>query len=109
MMYETFCDKLQPYFGRENIQLHYMACDSFVLSIKTQNIFKDSENIEDLFDFSNRDEKHELISNKNKQVVGNFKKESPKNLCRDEFLALGIKAYSFKCNDENTGKLKGIS
>ena len=30
LMYETYYDKLQPYFGQENIQLHYMFKDSFV-------------------------------------------------------------------------------
>ena len=43
LMYETIYDKLQPYFGRKNLQLHYMDCDSFVLSIETQNIFIDFE------------------------------------------------------------------
>ena len=32
-MYETYYDKLQPYFGQENIQLHYMDTDSFILSV----------------------------------------------------------------------------
>ena len=27
-MFETYYDTLQPYFGQENIQLHYMDCDS---------------------------------------------------------------------------------
>ena len=56
MMYETSYDKLHPYFGREDLQLHYMACDSFVLSIKTQNIFKDLKIFGDLFGFKNLDE-----------------------------------------------------
>ena len=30
LMYETYYDKLQPYFGQENIQLHYMDTDSFL-------------------------------------------------------------------------------
>ena len=30
-MYESY-DKLQPYFGQENIQCHSMDTDSFVLS-----------------------------------------------------------------------------
>ena len=37
-MYETYYDILQPYFEKENIQLHYMDCDSFVLSLKTENV-----------------------------------------------------------------------
>ena len=30
-MYETYYDKIQPYFGMENIQLHYMDTDAFVI------------------------------------------------------------------------------
>ena len=57
-------DKLQPYFGQENIKLHYMDCDSFVLSVETQNIINDWKNLEDLFDFCNLNENHELFSRK---------------------------------------------
>ena len=46
-MYETYYDKLQSYFGQEIIQLHYMDCDSFVLSIETQNTINDLKNLED--------------------------------------------------------------
>ena len=45
-----------------------MDCDSFVLSIETQNTFIDWKNLEDLFDFSNLEENHELFSNKNKKI-----------------------------------------
>ena len=41
LMYETYYDKLQPYFGREIKHLHYMDCDSFVLNIGSQNIIND--------------------------------------------------------------------
>ena len=61
-MYGTFYDKLQPYFGQENLKLHYMDCDSFVLSIETQNIIDDLKNLKDFFDFSNLNENHELFS-----------------------------------------------
>ena len=40
-MYETCYDKLQPYFGQENIQIHYINNDAFVLSLNTQDIIKD--------------------------------------------------------------------
>ena len=40
-MYETCYDKLQPYFGQENIQLHYIDTDAFVLSMNANNIIKD--------------------------------------------------------------------
>ena len=34
-MYGTY-DKLQTYFGQENLHLHYMDTDSFVLSVNTK-------------------------------------------------------------------------
>ena len=79
------------------------------MSIKTQDIIKDLYNLKDLFDFSNLNKEHKLFSNKNKKVVGKFKIETPENIWIDEFVALRSKAYSFKCNNNNTNKLKGIS
>ena len=40
LMYETYYDKLQPYFGHENIQLCYMDTDSFVISINNKTFSK---------------------------------------------------------------------
>ena len=110
-MYETYYDTLQPYFGQENLQLHYIDTDGVILSMKTKDIIKDLKNLEDIFDFSNLDENHELFSNKNKKVIGKFKIETPKNIWIDEFVCLRSKAYSFKCNDntESKNKIKGIS
>ena len=111
-MYETYYDTLQPYFRQENLQLHYMDCDSFVLSIKSENIIKDLKNLEDIFDFSNIDENHELYSEMNKKVLGKFKMETPKNVFIDDFIALRSKMYAFKCKDkdkeEDKNKLKVI-
>ena len=72
-MYETYYDTLQPYFGQENIQLHYMDCDSFILSIKSENIISDLKHLGDIFDFSNIDEDHELFSEKKKKYWENLK------------------------------------
>ena len=108
-MYERYYDKLQPFFGQENIQLHYMDTDSFILSVNTKDIIKDSKNLEDIFDFSNLDENHELFSNKNKKVIGKFKNECPRNIWIDEFICLRSKMYAFKCGDDSKNKLKGIS
>ena len=110
-MYETSYDTLQPYFGQDNLQLHYVDTDSMFLSMKTKNIIKDLKTLEDIFDFSNLDKNHELYSDKNKKVIGKFKIETPKNNWRDESVCLRSKAYSFKCKnkDENKNKIKGIS
>ena len=110
-MYETYYDTLEPYFGQENLQLHYVDTDGMFLSMKTKNIIKDLKNLEDIFDFSNLDKNHELYSERNKKVMGKFKLETPKNIWIDEFVCLRSKAYSFKCkySKEDKNKIKGIS
>ena len=95
-MYEIYYDKLQPYFGKENIQLHYIDTDAFVLSVNTNDINKDLKNLEEIFDFINLDENHELFSNKNEKLIGFSKIETPKNLWIDEFVCLRIKKYALK-------------
>ena len=63
-MYVTYYDKLQPYFGEKKLQLHCLDTDSFVSSVNTKDIIKDLKNLEDIFDFSNLDENHEIFSYK---------------------------------------------
>ena len=103
-MYETFYDTLQPYFGRENLQIHSIDTHGRISSMNTKDIFNDLKNLEDIFDFSNLDKNHELYSNKNKKVIGVFKIETPKDIWIDEFVCLRSKASSFECNDINEKK-----
>ena len=109
LMYETYYDKLQPYFRQENTQLHYMDTDSFVLSVNTIDIIKYLKKLEDKFDFSNLDENHELFKNKNKKVIGKLEIETPKHFWIDEFICLRSKMYAFKCGGDSKNQLKGIS
>ena len=90
-MYETYYDELQPNFGQDNLQLHYVDTDGEMLSIKTEITNKDLKNLEDLLGFSNMDGKHELFSNKNKKILGKFKIETTKNIIIDGFVALRSK------------------
>ena len=53
LLYQTYYDKLPPYFGQKKLQLRYMDTDSFVLSVNTKDIIKDLKILEDIFDFSN--------------------------------------------------------
>ena len=108
-MYETYYDKIQPYFRQENIQLHFMYTDSFVLSVNTKDIIKDLKNLEDIFDFCNLDKNHELFSSKKKKVIGKFKFQTPKKIWIDEFVCLRSKMYAFKCGGDSNNKLKGKS
>ena len=57
IMYETYYDNLQAYFKQENILLHYMDTDGFVLSVNTKDIIKDIKNLGDFFNFSNLSKK----------------------------------------------------
>ena len=107
--YETYYDKLQPCFGQENVQFYYVDTDSFVLKINTKDIIKYLKNLDDIFDFFNLDENHELFSNKNKKINGKCKIETPKNNWILEFICLRSKTYSFRCNGAKTNKIKGIS
>ena len=104
--YETYYDTLQPYFGQEILQLHFIDTDGMILKMKKENINKDLKTLEDLFDFSNLDENHELFSKKNKKIIGKFKIEAPKNIWIDEFVCLRSKAHSFKCNDNTESESK---
>ena len=79
-MYETSYDELQPFFGQENLQLHFTDTDSFVRSISTKDIIKDLKDLEDLSDLSNLNENHELFSSKNENDIGKFKLEVPQLL-----------------------------
>ena len=85
-MYETYYDTLQPYFGQENLQLHYIDTDGMILSMQTEDIIKDLRNLEEIFHFSNLDKNHELYSERNKKVIGKFKIETPKNIWIDDFV-----------------------
>ena len=109
LMYETYYDKLQPYFGQENLRLHYMDTDSFVLSINAEDIIKDLKNLQSIFDFNNLDKNHELFGNKNKKMIDKFKIETLANSWIEEFVCLRSKMYAFKRGDDSKKKLKGVS
>ena len=76
-------DRLEPYFGEKNIKSQYIHTDAFVPSFISKDVVRDFQTLEELIDFSNLNENHELISNKNKKVIGKFKIETlKKNLDR---------------------------
>ena len=61
LKYETYYDKLQPFFGEKNLQLHYKDTDSFLLSVSTKDNIKDLKNLEVIFHFSNLNENQQSI------------------------------------------------
>ena len=72
-MYETYYDNLQPNYNQNKPQEQYMVCNSFLLSIGTQNDNIDLKNFEDFFGFSNINEEKELFSDENKKTIGKEK------------------------------------
>ena len=109
LIYGTYYDILQPYFGQEIIRLLYIHTNAFVLSLNTKDIIKELKNLEDIFDFSNLDKHHELFSNKKKKIMGKFKIETPKNFWIDEFVCLRSEMYGVKGGNDSKNELKGIS
>ena len=86
-----------------------MYTDSFILSVSAKDIIKDLEILEDIFDFSKLDENHELFSIKNTNVIGKFKKETPKYVILDKIVCLRSEMFSFKCGNDSKIKLKDVS
>ena len=80
-----------------------------MIGLNTKDKMKDLKKIENLFDFSDLRENHQLFSNKNEKVIGEFKTETPKNISLDEFNCLRNKMYAYKCGDINKNKVKGFS
>ena len=65
LMYESFYDKMQPYFGEDNLELHYLDTDSFIFSFKPiKSLIEDLKHFQKDFDFSDLDPSHELYSKK---------------------------------------------
>ena len=91
-MYETYYDNLQPCFGQENFQSHYVDTDGNVISTNTEDIIKDLKYLEVLFEFSSLNKKNELFSFQKEKVIGKFILETPKNNWIDKFICLRSKA-----------------
>ena len=48
-MYETYFDKLQPYFGQATLQIRYVDTDGMILKMKTENIIEDLKKLRRYF------------------------------------------------------------
>ena len=112
LMYETYYDKLQKYFGIDGVQIHYQDTDAFIMSLKSKDIINDLGELQrryDLFDFSNLDKNHKLFSIEHKKIPGHLKIETPKSLYIDKFVCLRSKCYAYITQlDGYNNKFKGI-
>ena len=95
LMYEWYYDKMQPYFGEDNLELHYLNTDSFIFSFKPiKSLIENLKHFNEDFDFSDLDPSHELYSKDNKIVIGKMKLETARELDSDEAVILRCKSYS---------------
>ena len=87
LMYEFWYDYMKPKYGN-NVKLCYMDTDSFIMSIKTEDFYKDIANdVEKKKDTSNYEVDRPLPTGKNKKVIGLMKDELGGRIIT-EFVAL---------------------
>ena len=102
VMYEFWYDYVKPRYG-ENANLCYMDIDSFIVHVKTKDIYKDSaEDVKTRFDFGLD---RSLPKGKNKKVIGLMKDEISGQIM-EESVELRGKLYSY-LKDNNDKKPKG--
>ena len=80
-----------------------MDTDSFIISIKTEDFYKDIANdVKKWFNTSNYDknDKRPIEIGLNKKVIGKFKDELGRKIMK-EFVALRAKTYAYLLDDNN--------
>ena len=93
VMYEFWCDYVKPKYG-ENAKFCNMDTDSFIVHVKTDDIYKDiAEDTEKRFDTCNFEIDRPFPKGKNKKVIGLMKDESGEQIMK-EFVALRGNTYS---------------
>ena len=97
-MYEFWYDYIKPKYS-DNVKLCYMNADSFIMHIKTGDVYKDIANgVEGRFDTSNYEINRPLTSERNKKVIGLIK-DKLEGKIMTEFVALRPKTYSYLTDD----------
>ena len=97
-MYEFWYDYVKSKY-MDNARLCYMDTDSFVITVKTKDFYKDiAEDVKERFDTSNFSYDRPLPIGMNKNVVGLMKDELGGSII-NEFVALRPKAYSYRTDD----------
>ena len=113
IMYDFFYNKLMSIYGRENITMLYTDTDSFILEIKTDDLYDDILKNKDLYDLSEMthsyfiDGNNKQIYNENKKVFGKFKDET-KGIIINKFIALKSKMYCYTTEHKTELRAKGI-
>ena len=103
LMYEFWYDYMEPKYN-DKVKLYYMDMDSFIMSIKTNDFYKDIANdVEKRFDTSNYEVNRPLPKGKNKKVIGLTKDELGGKIIM-EFVTLRPKTYLYSTDDGKEDK-----
>ena len=103
LMYEFWYDYMKPKYGNR-VKLCYMDTDSFIMSIKTNDFYKDIPiDVDKRFDTSNYEKNRPLSTGKNKKVTGLMKDELGGKIIT-EFVTLRPKTYSYSTDDGKEDK-----
>ena len=112
VMHEFWSDYLKIKYG-DNVKVCYMDTDSFIVHVKTDDIYKDmTGHVETIFATSNHEIDRLLPKVKNENVIGLMKNELGGQIMK-EIVVLKAKTYSYlkENSDENkkaTGTKKGV-
>ena len=103
LMYKFCYDYIKPKY-RHNPKLCYVDTDSFIIHIKTEDVYENIANdVEKIFDTSNYEVNRLLPTGRNKKVIG-LMKDKLGGKTMTEFAALRSKTYSCLMGDSNSDK-----
>ncbi|XP_052131662.1 uncharacterized protein LOC113215059, partial [Frankliniella occidentalis] len=105
-MYNCYYNVLKKKFGSNVVSL-LSDTDAWILSIKTEDLYKDLEELKAHFDFSDYPPENVLYSTENKKVMGKFKDELNGAVLAG-VVGLRPKMYSFKTGDMMKCVAKGV-
>ena len=108
-MYQFYYDVMKPKYG-DNIRMVYTDTDSFVFHTKTDDIYKDLNDIKDEMDFSDYPIYHKCYDTRHKNTLGKFKDECSSKMITG-FIGLRPKCYAFQIYGEKKehNKCKGAA
>ena len=107
-MHEFHYDYIKNKYGN-NLRLLFTDTNSLMHEIETEDVYKDSSNDEEMFDFNNYLTKSNYYDNSNKLGVGKMKDETG-GIAIEEFGVIKPKMYSYLVNDDSEHKkAKGVN
>ena len=99
LMYEFWYNYIKPKH-QYNAKLCYMDTDSFIIHIKTEDLYEEiANNVKKWFDTSNYDADRSFTKRMNKKVIGLMKDELGVKIII-EFVPLKPKTYSYLTDDD---------